>query len=256
MDLRDSFDTVADLYGEVRKGYPAALFDDLEALAGLEPAARVLEVGCGAGQATGDLAARAGSVTALDPGAALIDQARARVTAGDVQFVVSGFEGFEAPPASFDLVASAQAWHWIAPEIAFAKAAALLKPGGTLAVFGHVPFPPPEPFAAAFHTAYDRFMPGAWGTPPPQAAYLPDGPFAPGFDASGRFGPVTHRAHAWTWAMDGPTLGKYLRTDSSYRALPETVRFGLFDALQATVETIGQPCPMPWETHLYLARRV
>lgn len=142
MDARDTFDTVADLYGEIRKGYPAALFDDLAALAGLAPGARVLEVGCGAGQATGDLAARAGHVTALDPGPALIDQARARVPAANIDFVVSGFEGFEAPAASFDLVASAQAWHWIDPAIAFAKAADLLKPGGTLAISATFPSPP------------------------------------------------------------------------------------------------------------------
>lgn len=66
---------------------------------------------------------------------------------------------------------------------------------------------------------------------------------------------MTHRGYAWTWQMDGPTFGKYMRTDSSYRALPEAVRFGLFDALQAAIEAVGQPCPLPWETHLYLARR-
>ena len=43
MDPRDTFDAVADLYAEVRPGYPAALFDDLEALAGLGPSATVLE---------------------------------------------------------------------------------------------------------------------------------------------------------------------------------------------------------------------
>jgi SAM-dependent methyltransferase len=255
MDQRDSFNTVAALYGEVRPGYPAALFDDLWALAGLVSSARVLEVGCGAGQATGDLAARSAEVVALDPGPALIDQARARVGAANVAYVVSGLEAYEPAAESFDLVASAQAWHWIAPDVAFAKAAQALKPGAALAVFGHTPMPPPEPYAEAFKPVYEACWPGVWGLPPPQAAYLADGPFPGMFDASGLFGPVSHRGYAWTWTVDGATLGKYLRTDSSYRALAEEPRQRLFEGLQAAVERLGDRYAMPWETHLYLAAK-
>lgn len=255
MEARETFDIVADLYGEVRQGYPAALFDDLEALAGLGPAARVLEVGCGAGQASGDLAARAAHVTALDPGAQLIAQARARTGAANVDFVVSTFEAYQPSPGGFDLVASAQAWHWVDPSVGFPKAALALKPGGALAIFGHVPMPPPEPFLAAFEKVFAAHAPGIWGLPPPQSAYLPAGPFAGMIDASGLFGPVTHRGYAWTWTVDGRTLGKYLRTDSSYRALPDDTRLRLFDALQAAVESLGDRIGLPWETHLYVARR-
>jgi hypothetical protein len=74
-------------------------------------------------------------------------------------------------------------------------------------------------------------------------------------EASGRFGAVTHRGYAWTWTMDAATLGKYLRTVSSYRVLPEPDRFALFDALSAAVEDAGDEFPMAWETHLYLARK-
>jgi SAM-dependent methyltransferase len=255
MEARETFETVADLYGEVRQGYPAGLYDDLELLAGLGPAARVLEIGCGAGQATADLAARAARVVALDPGAQLIAQARARTGSGKVDFVVAPFEAYAPGPGTFDLVASAQAWHWVDPAVGFPKAAQALKPGGALAIFGHVPLPPPEPFFAAFETIYAEHAPGLWGRPPPQAAYQPAGPFAGMIDASGLFGPVAHRGYDWTWTNDGRTLGKYLRTDSSYRALPDDARLRLFDALQAAVESLSDRIALPWESHLYVARR-
>jgi SAM-dependent methyltransferase len=255
MDQRDSFDSVADLYAEVRRGYPAALYDDLTTLAGLSPDSAVLEVGCGGGQATGDLAARARHVTALDPGAQLVEQARARIAAPNVDFVVSRFETCEAPPAAFDLVASAQAWHWVDPAIAHAKAAQALKPGGFLAIFGHVPLPPAGSLNAAFKAIYERHMPGAWDTPPPQAAYRPGALFDVGIDASGLFGPVTHRAYAWAWRLDPQTLGRYLRTDSSYHVLPEHLRFALFDELAQAVADEGGVLDSPWETHLYVAAR-
>ena len=40
-----------ELYGRARPGYPDAVFDDLIALSALSRAGRVLEIGCGTGQA-------------------------------------------------------------------------------------------------------------------------------------------------------------------------------------------------------------
>lgn len=256
MHARDSFETVAELYGEVRQGYPAALFDDLAEMGALTPAARVLEVGCGAGQASGDLARRAASLVAIDPGEKLIGEARARIDAAGVRFEVCSFEDFSAAPGAFDLVASAQAWHWIPPQRSFPKAAELLAEGGWLAVFGHVPMAPPERLSAPFKAAYDRWLPGAWGRPPPQAWYLSEGPVAGLFAASGRFGAAVQRAYDWAWRIDAATFGKYLRTDSSYRAMPQAERFALFDALAAAVEADGGEITLAWRTHLYAARRI
>ena len=256
MTQAQSFDKVAELYAEVRRGYPAQLFEDLRALAGLGPAANVLEIGCGSGQATGDLAARARHVTALDPGAQLIEQARARIANLNVDYVVAKFENYAVASGAFDLVASAQAWHWVAPNIGFPKLANALKLGGTFAVFGHVPMALPEPFNSAFRPIVERHWPGAWGSPPPQAYYLQTGPVAAIIAASGLFGPVTHRAYSWTWTLDPGLLGRYLRTDSSYHALVEAERFAMFDAMSAAVADLGGQLQAPWETHLYVARRV
>ena len=255
MERRDTFDTVADLYAEVRRGYPAALFDDLQALAGLTSAATVLEIGCGAGQATGDLATRAARVTALDPGARLIEQARRKVPAANVDFVVSSFEAFETPAEAFDLVASAQAWHWVDPAQGFPKAAHALKPGGALAIFGHVPLPPPPELLPAFERAFNRHAPGAWGQPSPQNWYLPSGPIPGLIDGSGLFNPVVHRGYAWTWRLDPGTFGRYLRTDSTYHFLDAGPRFALFDDLARAVADHGGVFDAPYETHLYVAAK-
>ena len=108
--------------------------------------------------------------------------------------------------------------------------------------------------ADAFRPIYDRYLPGAWGTLPPQAWYLPRGPVAGIIAAAGPFSPAIHRGYAWTWRLDPQGFGRYLRTDSSYHVLPEPQRFALFDALSDAVERLGGVFDSAWETHLYVAR--
>ena len=128
------FDTVADLYDTSRRGYPAELVEVMVATAGLAAGSSVLEIGCGTGQLTGQLATRDLAVTAIDIGPAMIERARRRVDAPAVRFEVAAFEEFEAAAGSFDLVVSATAFHWIDPEVRFVKVARLLRPGGWLAL--------------------------------------------------------------------------------------------------------------------------
>jgi SAM-dependent methyltransferase len=255
MHARESFETVADLYAEVRQGYPAALYDDLAAEGLLGPRIRVLEAGCGAGQATRDLAARAGGVLALDPGPSLIAAARERVADPKVTFQTARFEDAAITPGAFDLVASAQAWHWIEPAAACAKAGTALAEGGGLAIFGHVSRPPPEAFLRGFEAVFRRHAPELWGQPGAGASYRPPSPHLDQIAHSGLFGDVRHRRYDWTWRLNSRGLGQYLRTVSSYRVLPDARRFALFDALSDLVAAQGDVIDTRWETHLYLALR-
>ena len=54
--LRATYDEAALLYDQARPGYPEALFDDMVSLSGIPPGGRILEIGCGTGQATVPLA--------------------------------------------------------------------------------------------------------------------------------------------------------------------------------------------------------
>ena len=58
MEQRFTFDQVASVYREARPGYPDALVDDVVSHADLKPNDRILEVGCGTGQATMSFAKR------------------------------------------------------------------------------------------------------------------------------------------------------------------------------------------------------
>jgi SAM-dependent methyltransferase len=64
--LRTTFGQDAELYDQCRPTYPPQLFTDLAALADLGSRSRVLEIGCGTGQATLPLAQLGCDVVAMD----------------------------------------------------------------------------------------------------------------------------------------------------------------------------------------------
>src|SRR5271170_4612520 len=94
--------------------------------------------------------------------------------------------------------------------VRFTKAAEALSSNGSLAVFGHVPVGLPTELLAQFKDIYLRRT-GEWG-PPPEAGYLPAGPFKGLFHESGLFGPVEHRRYPWKWQRTTLSFTDFLRT--------------------------------------------
>jgi SAM-dependent methyltransferase len=133
------FDQVAEAYDEVRPGYPSVLVDIAVERGGLAGGSRVLEVGCGTGKLTELLVARRLLVDAVDPGENMIAAARRRVGATDaVRFHIGRFEDVDLPEAAFEAVFSATAFHWVDPEVGWAKAAAHLEQSGLLALLAYL----------------------------------------------------------------------------------------------------------------------
>jgi SAM-dependent methyltransferase len=131
------FDTVAVEYDRNRPTYPDALVDRACAAGGLAAGDRVLEIGCGTGQLTRSLVARGLRITAVEPGGNMIELAKRSVRGpGEVEFVNHRFE--DAPiDGGFAAVFSASAFHWVDPDVGWAKVAGSLSPGGPLALISH-----------------------------------------------------------------------------------------------------------------------
>jgi SAM-dependent methyltransferase len=133
------FDSAAEEYDKARRSYPDVLVDRALERGGLGAGSRVVEVGSGTGKLTAQLVERGLRVDAVDPGPNMIEVARRRVGPGAaVEFHVGRFEDVELPEGAFGGVFAATAFHWVDPEIGWAKAASLLGPGGVLALLSHL----------------------------------------------------------------------------------------------------------------------
>jgi SAM-dependent methyltransferase len=128
------FDQVADVYDRVRPRYPDELFDDVATMTGAPPGARVLEVGCGPGQATRGLLARGWHVHAVEPGEAMAGRARANFAGRPFTIDLARFDDWDPRGATFDMLFSATAYHWVDPAVRWRRAAEVLEPGGAIAL--------------------------------------------------------------------------------------------------------------------------
>jgi SAM-dependent methyltransferase len=114
----------------------------------------VLDVGCGTGRVAAALVSRGLSVLGVEP-----DELMAPVARGHGILVeVAAFEIWDDAGRQFDLLTCGAAWHWIDPELGTAKAARLMKRGGTVARFWNYEVPD-EPAASALEAVYSKLAP-------------------------------------------------------------------------------------------------
>ena len=256
--MRSTFDGAASLYDEARPGYPEELFDDVVSLSGIPSGGRILEVGCGTGQATLPLARRGYDILCVELGENLAAVARRNLSAYPrVEVLTRDFEEGPLPGGAFDLLVSATAFHWLDPTVAYPKAARCLRPGGDIALFWneHVGTGADGGIFAEAQEVYAREAPEIWdGTfsGPPLPEGLPDRTGE--IESSGLFGLVVRRTYLWEQAYDVEGYLRVLDTYSDHIALKEETRARLYGGLSRLIrDKHGGRIVKGYATSLYVA---
>lgn len=139
MENSSVFKSIIADYEAARPGYPDALFRDILAYSNLTRPRDILEIGAGPGQASDYFTREGFQLTALEISQEQVDYLENKYADHpNFRAVSSRFEDFSATDGAFDIVFSATAFHWIAPEVGYPRAHRLLRHGGVLAVFWHL----------------------------------------------------------------------------------------------------------------------
>jgi SAM-dependent methyltransferase len=230
--LKTTFDEAASLYDEVRPGYPEDLFDDVVSLSGIPAGGKILEIGCGTGQATVPFARRGYRILCIELGENLAAVARRNLEGYSNADVRTGaFEESALQEGAFDLAISATAFHWLDPAVAYPKVAGALRDGGSLALFWniHVHSNASEGFFEAAQRIYEREAREIWDHKyegPPRSDEIPDRTGE--IEGSGLFGAVTRRNYRWDETYDAEGYLRVLNTYSGHRSLRDDTRERLF----------------------------
>ena len=254
-ESRMLFDSVAEQYDRARPTYPDVLFDDIVAVSGVPGGGRVLDIGCGTGQATRPMAERGYRVTAIELGPNLAAVARRNLAPWNVDVHAGAFEDWTPPDAQFDLVMCFTAFHWLDHAIALPKIASILRPGGAFAYTtgGHVEGGTSEFFVDS-QECYMKHMPG---TPPgvrlSTAESIPLG--SPLTDDSGLFETAESRRHVWLREFTTAAYIDEIGTYSSNLELSVENREALHACIAKMIDTkYGGRIVKAYLTDLHVAR--
>ncbi|MFJ9680303.1 class I SAM-dependent methyltransferase [Streptomyces sp. NPDC101194] len=170
-----SFDRAAAQYAAARPGYPSALVDAVEELAGRPlRGARTVDVGAGTGISTRLLHDRGARVVAVEPGRGMAEELHRALP--HVPVVRGDGNRLPLATASADLITYAQAWHWTDRSRAGSEALRVLRPGGALALWWNV-FDHAVPWTAEQDARMRRFLgagESAHGSPVPSRDLPPE----------------------------------------------------------------------------------
>jgi SAM-dependent methyltransferase len=259
--LRTTFDKAPSLYDEVRPGYPDDLFDDVVSLSGIQPAGRILEIGCGTGQATVPFARRGYRILCIELGEDMAAVARRNLEGYPQAEVRTGaFEESTLQEGAFDLAISATAFHWLDPAVAYPKAATALRDGGSLALFWnvHVHSDASEGFFEAAQRIYEREAPEIVG--PEDYKVLPRPHQVPDrteeIQNTSLFDGITTRYYLWDETYDSWGYLRVLSTYSGHRSLSDDTRDRLFRGIADLIDnSFDGRIVKGYLTTLYVAKR-
>ena len=129
-DRARSFESVAAEYERHRPGYPEEALRWAADQLGLDPGARVLDVGAGTGKLTRGLIALGFEVVAVEPGAPMLDQLRTAVP--EAEALEAPAESIPLQDETVDAAFAGQAYHWFDRERALPELQRVIKADGGL----------------------------------------------------------------------------------------------------------------------------
>ena len=250
------FGQQAEAYDRFRPTYPDAVIDEL--LGPVPTGLDVLDVGCGTGIASRQMAQRGAKVLGVELAPRMAEIARGH----GVEVEIAAFEGWDAAGRTFDRVTSAQAWHWLDLPIATAKAASVLRPGGKLGLIWNAGCQPDD-LADALEVVYATVVPRGrhrlfrgYAANRSSDVKTGLGSEIEAVSAVPDLGAPTEEWFPWTRAYRRDEWLDQLVSRSDHAALEPAVRDRLFEAIGAAIDDRGGSFVMNFETVLITATRL
>jgi SAM-dependent methyltransferase len=251
-EMAESFGDHSAGYDRARPHYPDAFIDEI---AGRIPGSSVLDVGIGTGISSRPFRDRGFTVLGVEADSRMAEFARRQ----GFTVEVARFEDWDPADRMFDGLIAGQTWHWVDPLAGAAKAADVLRPGGSLALFWN-DARPPDDLAAEFGeilASLDTGLPfNPWARMSQRGSY--DGMIAAaeaGIRATDSFGSVERLALDWEATVSRDAWLAQASTSGGINRLPREKLDALLACMGAAIDAIGGKFVLAYTTVGGMAER-
>jgi hypothetical protein len=250
-----SFDESADYYDKFRPSYPEELVMDIINKTGVDSRSKVLEVGPGSGKATELFVDKGLNIIGIEPGVNLAAQGKKKFQhTGQVEYIVSRFEDWNEEREAYDLIVSAQAFHWVPKPLGYQKCFNALKRDKYVGLFWNFYLSRGQEIEVELQNLFNKYP----------VAYLDNKESlerriqknADEIEFSGYFKNLEVIRYPWSETCNCEDYIGFLRTGNGYLTLSENERAEVEDRVNEIIQSYGGSVTRYYECTLFLAQKV
>jgi len=238
------FGAGAAAYESARPGYPDEAIRVLVDEVGIRSGTEVCDLAAGTGKLTRRLLEIGARVTAVEPIAAMREQAV--IAAPRATHVDGTAEAIPLPDASVEVVTVAQAFHWFDAPVALAEISRVLRPDGRLVILWNE-----RDEGTAWVAEMSRII--HWHERTVSRYQHTD--WAAVVAASGAFTPLIEKAFLWDQPITREMLADRVRSISYIAAMPTVERERHASEVVALVARRAEPFALPYRCRVQWCQR-
>lgn len=255
---RDSFNRNASVYAEGRPSYPERVYAFMEEIGALHEGARILEIGPGTGQATVELLKRGARVDAIELGADLAEELRARIPDERLRVVIGDVHTIPLPAPEYDAIVAATAFHWLDTPRLLPRLAPVTKPGGWLVVWWTVFGDPAAttPFRRCVDRIFRDRLASEWKALDELPRPMRVEERIAELERGGQFRHTRHEIIRWNCRMTPGQVRALFATFPGIAGMPDAPRAAMLDELETAATSVAENGVIhdPFVTAIYAAQ--
>ncbi|MBE7679130.1 class I SAM-dependent methyltransferase [Paenibacillus sp. P13VS] len=257
MENKETFNSIANEYEKYRPTYPNEMYNDIFDYSNLDREDKILEIGCGTGQATGGMVERDyKQITCIEYGDRLAQFTAEKFKSYEtIKVINSSFEEWNGEGSPFKLAISGTAFHFIEPKFGYRKVWELLESSGSTAFFWTIHVPMFDELHNEIRSHYKELAP-----------HLDDSTFQTPEETiderraiteeTGIFTNIMVREYSQFLTYSSDDYVALLNTNSKHRQLPNEQKDILLNKIKNSIDRSGGTICKDHRVALFLGRKL
>jgi ubiquinone/menaquinone biosynthesis C-methylase UbiE len=252
----EKFDLTAEYYDRFRPSYPQAIINTIIGTTGINNCSNLLEIGAGSGKATELFASGGYSIRCIEPGENLVKNGRIKFAEyKNIEFTRARFEELELASEYYDVIFSAQAFHWVPQPVGYEKCAYTLKKTGYLALFWNMYITYDNELDRELVKLSEKYG-GFADFLTEQQCKIRINSIKDSIENSGHFNtPDIHRV-LWEKDYTADEFYGFVQTGNFFVQKPEEVKLSAYRDIRALADKYGGTIKRPYLCVLYIASKM